>query len=64
MASILKTIFYFGPLIFAFGFLAPLSAEVIKRIGWEPPYELSPLAFSLLVAGTLGVVAQLRGRWL
>lgn len=61
--SVIRVIFYFGPLVFAFGFLAPLTAQVIERIGWTPPFGLTPLVTGLIVAGVLGGAAQLRGRW-
>ena len=61
---ILKWIFYFGPLLFAFGFIAPLAAEITERAGWTPPLELSPLAVGLLLAALWGTAAQVRGRWI
>lgn len=63
MVALVKTIFYFGPLIFAVGFLAPLTMQVIERSGWTPPFGQTPLSIGLLVAVLLGVPAQLRGRW-
>lgn len=63
MISAIRTIFYFGPLIFAFGFLAPLIAQVITRLDWTPPFGLSALMTGLIVAGLLGTIAQVRGRW-
>lgn len=64
MLAIVKRILYFGPLIFAFGFITPLIIEVMARAGWTAPFSLSPLYFALLLAGALGLIAQLRGRWL
>ena len=61
--QLLKTIFHYGPLIFAAGFLAPLTAQVITASGWTPPLGLSPLAAGLCLAGALGLPAQIRGRW-
>lgn len=52
------------PLVFGFGFLAPVMSQGIEHIGWAPPLALSPLAFALIVCGGWGIVAQLRGRWL
>lgn len=60
----LRTVFYFGPLIFAFGFLTPLTAQIIERAGWTPPLGLTPLAAGLVVAAVLGGAAQIRGRWI
>ncbi len=64
MLTVVKRILYFGPLIFAFGFLAPLIMQTMARAGWAPPFALSPLVFALSLAGAFGLVAQLRGRWL
>ncbi len=64
MTTIIKTIFDYGALIFAFGFLAPLIAQLIMQFGWPPPFGLSPLVAGLIVAGAYGAIAQLRGRWI
>lgn len=37
MQQVIKSIFYFGPLLFGFGFLAPLSAQLIEALSWTPP---------------------------
>lgn len=64
MTVILRQVFYFGPIIFALGFLAPLFAQTSIRLGFEAPLGLSPLVFGFVLAGILGLVAQIRGRWL
>jgi len=64
MTAIIKTIFSYGPLIFAFGFLAPLFAQLILHFGWTPPFGLSPLVAGLIVAGGYGLITQIRGRWI
>jgi hypothetical protein len=64
MLAFVKRILFFGPLIFAFGFLAPLIMQTMARAGIQPPFGLSPLVFALSIAGLLGLVAQVRGRWL
>ena len=61
---VLRTVFYFGPLLFGFGFLAPLIAQTVELAGWQPPLKLTPLSLGLIVGGTLGVGAQIRGRWI
>lgn len=63
LSVVIKKIFEFGPLLFAFGFLAPLITQTIIRSGWTPPFGLTALATGLIVAGLLGMVAQIRGRW-
>ena len=64
MVTVIKAIFYFGPLLFGFGFLAPLTAQIIKAIAWTPPFGFSPLLAGLILGGTLGLIAQIRGRWI
>jgi len=63
MIQVVKTIFYFGPLIFGLGFITPLSAQIIDAISWTPPFGLSSLMTGLIIGGALGLLAQLRGRW-
>ena len=64
MITIIKTIFDYGARVFAFGFLAPLIAQIIVRVGWTPPFGLSALASGLILAGLYGCFAQVRGRWI
>lgn len=54
----------FLPLIFAFGFLVPVIAQGIEAAGIIPPFGLSPLIFALIIGGTWGLIAQVKGRWL
>lgn len=61
---ILKQIFYFGPLIFAFGFIMPLTAEVITRGGLSVPFDMSPLWVGFGLAAIWGSFAQITGRWI
>jgi hypothetical protein len=64
MIQVLKTVFYFGPLLFGLGFLVPLTAQVIRLMGWPTPFDLSPLMMGLIIGGGLGLIAQIRGRWI
>lgn len=64
MIAAIKTIFYFGPLLFGIGFIAPLTAQVIEQAGWQLPFGATPLAAGLIVGAVLGGVAQVRGRWI
>ncbi|MEM7329313.1 MAG: hypothetical protein AAF437_11275 [Pseudomonadota bacterium] len=64
MVHVIKAIFYLGPLIFGLGFLTPLVSQSIQAVGWVPPFDLTPLTIGLLVGGTLGMIAQIRGRWI
>ena len=63
MVQVVKTVFYFGPLIFGLGFIAPLSAQIIDAMSWIPPFGLSSLTIGLIIGGALGMLAQFRGRW-
>ncbi|MAB12468.1 hypothetical protein [Parvibaculum sp.] len=64
MEKLIGGVFYIMPLIFAFGFLTPVMAQAIHTIGWLPPFGLSPLAFSAIVCGAWGLVAQFWRRWI
>lgn len=64
MQSVIKAIFYFGPLIFGIGFMAPLISQTIQALAWTPPFGLTPLLTGLIVGGTLGFIAQIRGTWI
>lgn len=62
--KIVQQLLFFQPLIFGLGFLAPLTAQIIERAGWVPPFGVSALVCGLLVGGGLGALANVRGRWL
>lgn len=64
MEKAVRTVFYFGPLLFGFGFLAPLTAQMLASLGWVAPFDLTNLQAGLIVGGTLGLIAQIRGRWI
>jgi hypothetical protein len=64
MLAIVGFIFRFGPLIFGFGFMAPLIAEIIERTGLALPAGVTPLMAGLAIGGLYGLVAQVRGRWI
>jgi hypothetical protein len=60
----LKTIFYIMPFLFGIGFIAPITAEIMNRTGFDAPLGLSPIGFGLIFGGLWGLYATLRGRWL
>ena len=64
MTFVLKTIFQYGALVFAFGFIAPLTMQIITRAGIDLPLGLSPLMAGLILAAVWGGIAQYRGRWI
>ncbi len=53
----------FSPIAFSIGFLTPLIAQICATLDMQFG-SLPVLAASLLIAVTLGVVAQVRGNWL
>jgi hypothetical protein len=61
---ILRLILTLQPLIFGLGFLAPLIAQIIEHTGLIPPLGLTPLVTGLIMGGTLGAVANVRGSWI
>ena len=62
--AILRLFHAYGPLVFALGFLMPLCAQLLSASGTPLPFGMSPLLAGLLIAGALGIPAQLRGRWI
>ncbi len=64
MVQVIKLIFFLGPLLFGLGFLTPLIAQIITAMDWTPPLGLTPLMAGLILGGGLGLMAQLRGRWI
>ena len=64
MEFVLKTIFQYGALVFAFGFITPLTMQVITRAGIDLPFGLTPLIAGLILAAVWGGIAQYRGRWI
>jgi len=64
MIKLIELIFKFGPLVFGFGFMAPLFAELISRAGVSLPFGLTPLFAGLILGGGLGLFAQVRGSWI
>jgi ABC-type sulfate transport system permease subunit len=64
MTFVLKIIFGYGALVFALGFIAPLTMQIITRAGIDLPLSLTPLMAGLILAAVWGGVAQYRGRWI
>ena len=54
----------FGPVFFGLGFLAPVIAAALLRLGMAAPFGLSPLTLGLIVGGMLGSLAMVRRRWI
>ncbi|TFU03219.1 hypothetical protein EUV02_08470 [Polymorphobacter arshaanensis] len=62
--AIIRLLLTLQPLLFGLGFLAPLAVQIITRTGLTPPFGLTPMLAGLLVGGTLGAIANLRGSWI
>ncbi len=64
MERLLKLVMGGLPLIFAFGFLVPVITQGMDALGWQAPFGLSTMAFALIAGGSLGILAQIRRRWI
>lgn len=64
MEKILTAVLNFLPLIFAFGFVVPVMAQLMSAADIAAPFGLSTLVFALLVGGLWGLFAQIKGRWI
>lgn len=64
LKKLIELIFKYGAFIFGLGFMAPLIAQVIVRLGLELPMGLNPLLLGLVLGGGLGLIAQVRGSWI
>lgn len=53
----------FAPITFAIGFLVPLVAQVLSRLGWFDA-TLTPWLVAAVLVLPMGLSAQLRGSWL
>ena len=51
------------PVIFAFAFLVPVIDQGMQALGMAAPLGLSTLAFALIIGGSWGMFAQIKGRW-
>ncbi|WP_234032165.1 hypothetical protein [Parerythrobacter jejuensis] len=52
------------PLLFGLGFIAPLIAQTMAVWEWDAPLGLSRIALGLIVGGSWGLYATIRGRWI
>jgi hypothetical protein len=63
MTAVIRFLTDLGPLFFGIGFLAPLITQIIELQQWSTPLGMNPLWFGLALGTTLGLVANVRGRW-
>lgn len=52
------------PLWFGIGFIAPLTAQLIKACGWQASLPVSPLIIGLALGIVWGGSTVMRGRWI
>lgn len=64
MQNAVRKLFYWMPLLFGIGFIAPLIAQTMAHWEIEAPFGLSLIALGLLNGMPWGLYAALRGRWL
>ena len=64
MANVLKQVLAWMPFFFGIGFIAPLIAQLMVLWDIPAPFGISRIAFGLIIGGTWGLVANIRGRWL
>ncbi len=64
MNPALKQLFYWLPLIFGVGFIAPLIAQTMAYWQIAAPFGLSRMTFGLAIGAPWGLYAVLRGRWI
>ena len=61
---LLMTLLQGMPFLFGVGFIAPLTAQLLKRALPEAAHALWPLLAGLAIGGSWGALANLRGRWI
>ena len=63
MAVVLKQVLAWMPVFFGIGFIAPLIAQVMVQWDVPAPFNISRIAFGLIIGGGWGLIANVRGRW-
>ena len=63
MLAPIRFLLKLGPLLFGICFLAPLIGQVMTAQDWAVPMGMTPLSFGLVVGALLGLIANIRGRW-
>lgn len=64
MQGAIKNLFVIMPFLFGIGFIAPLIDQTMQLWGWSAPWGLTTLILGLIVGGTWGLYATIRGRWI
>ena len=63
MTKLISGLFYIGPLLFAYGFIWPLTIQITAGLGIALPFGLTPLWFGFIIAALWGSYAQIKGSW-
>ena len=64
METAAQKLFAVMPFLFGIGFIAPLIAQLMAYWQIEAPFGLGRVAVGLIIGGTWGAIANIRGRWL
>ena len=60
----ISALFYVGPLLFALGFIWPLTIQLAILFAIPLPFGLTPLWAGFIVAALWGSYAQIKGSWI
>lgn len=64
MIKVIRALFHVGPLMFAYGFIWPLTIQIVKGLGMSLPFGLTPLWAGFIIAALWGSYAQIKGSWI
>jgi hypothetical protein len=64
MTGGIRKLFAIMPFLFGIGFIAPLTAELLRAAGYDSVLGVGPIAFGLAFGGAWGLYANIKGRWL
>ena len=64
MQLALRQLLHWMPFIFGIGFIAPLIAQTMAYWDIAAPFDMSRIAFGLLIGAPWGLYAVIRGRWI
>jgi len=64
MEKAVTALFHIGPLLFAYGFIWPLTIQIIAGLAIPFPFGLTPLWAGFIIAAVWGSYAQIKGSWI
>lgn len=62
--AMVRFLFSIGPILFGIGFIAPVLAQSAQALAINTVFGIHIMVVCLILGGTLGILAKLRGRWL